>query len=78
MTTLHQFEYTQNQKKKMLLAKLFTYLSQIVIVIGLSGVQFGLQSYIVAKNMITNRIGLHLVLLPINHKIYNLQEKNNS
>ena len=59
MTALYQFENTHNQKKKKLLAKLFTYLSQIVIVIGLSGVQFGLQSYIVAKNMITNRIGLH-------------------
>ena len=54
VTALYQFENTQNQKKKMLLAKLFTYLSQIVIVIGLSGVQFGLQLYAVAKNMITN------------------------
>ncbi|RMX45181.1 hypothetical protein pdam_00017483 [Pocillopora damicornis] len=36
-----------------------------VIVIGPSGVQFGLQSYFV---MTTDRIGLQEVLLPVNHK----------
>ena len=42
------------------------------MVIGLSGVQFGLQSYFVITSMITNRIGFHEVLSPINHKNYNL------
>ena len=47
----------------MLLAELFTYLCLLVIVIGLSGVQFGLQSYFVTKSKTTNEIGLHEVLL---------------
>ena len=38
------------------------------MVIGLSGVHLGLQSYFVTKNMISDRIGLHDVFLPINHK----------
>ena len=50
----------------MLLAKLFTYLSLLVMVIGLSGVQFGLQSYFLITRKITDRIGLHEVFLPIN------------
>ena len=45
------------------------------MVIGLSGVHLGLQSYFVTKNMISDRIGLHDVFLPINHKNYNLREK---
>ena len=44
------------------------------MVIGLSGVQFGLDSYFVIMSMITDRIGLHEVLLPINCKSYSLQE----
>ena len=42
---------------------------------GLSGVHLGLQSYFVTKNMISDGIGLPEVLLPINHKNYNLQGK---
>ena len=45
------------------------------MVIGLSRVHPGLQSYLVTKNMISDRIGLHDVFLPINHKNYNLREK---
>ena len=45
------------------------------MVIGLSGVHLGLQSYFVTKNMISDGIGLPEVLLPINHKNYNLQGK---
>ena len=43
--------------------------------IVMSGVHFGLQSYFVTKNMISDRIGLHEFFLPINHKNYNLREK---
>ena len=45
------------------------------MVIGLSRVHPGLQSYLVTKNMISDRIGLHDVFLPINSKNYNLREK---
>ena len=45
------------------------------MVIGLSEVQFGLDPYFVIMSMITDRIGLPEVLLPINHKNYNLQGK---
>ena len=45
------------------------------MVIGLWGVQFGLHPYFVILSMITDRIGLPEVLLPINHKNYNLQGK---
>ena len=45
------------------------------MVIGLWGVQFGLHPYFVILSMITDRIGLPEVLLPINHKNYNLQLK---
>ena len=38
------------------------------MVIGLSGVHLGLQSYFVTKNMISDGIGLPEVLLPINRK----------
>ena len=48
------------------------------MVIGLSGVQFGLQSYFATKSVITDRIGLHEVLLLINHKKYNLWEEKYS
>ena len=41
----------------------------------MSGVHFGLLSYFVTKNMISDRIGLHEFFLPINHKNYNLREK---
>ena len=45
---------------------------------GVGGVQFGLQreSYLVITGMITDR--RHEVLLLINHKNYNFQEKKNS
>ena len=45
---------------------------------GLSRVQFGLQSYFATKSMITDQIGLHEVLLPINSKEYNLREEKYS
>ena len=45
------------------------------MVIGLSEVQFGLDPYFVIMSMITDRIELPEVLLPINHKNYNLQGK---
>ena len=45
------------------------------MVIGLSEVQFGLDPYFVIMSMITDRIGLPEVSLPINHKNYNLQGK---
>ena len=48
------------------------------MVIGLGGVQFGLQSYFVITSAITDRIGLHEVLLLINHKKYNLREEKYS
>ena len=58
----------------------------------MSGVQFGLLSFEWSQNrttakrefdlfitsMITDRIGRHEVLLPINHKSYNFREKKNS
>ena len=37
-----------------------------------------MQSYFVIMSMITDRIGLHEVLLPINSKKYNLQEEKYS
>ena len=78
MTALYQFEYTQHQKKRMCIAKLLSYLSSLVVVIGLSGVQFGLQSYFVTKSMITDQIGPYEVLLLINSKEYNLREEKYS
>ena len=45
------------------------------MVIGLSGVQFGMQSYFLITRKITDQIGLHEVLLPINYKNYNLREE---
>ena len=39
------------------------------MVIGLSGVQFGMQSYFVITSAITDQIGLHEVLLPLLIKI---------
>ena len=45
------------------------------MVIGLSGVQFGMQSYFVITSAITDQIRLHEVLLPINYKNYNLREE---
>ena len=48
------------------------------MVIGLSAVQFGLQSSFVTTSMITDRMGLHKVLLPINYKNYSLQEEKYS
>ena len=42
------------------------------MVIGLSGVHPGLQSYLVTKNMISDST---TSFLPINHKNYNLREK---
>ena len=48
------------------------------MVIGLSGVQFGMQSYFVITSAITDQIGLHEVLLPINYKNYNLREEKYS
>ena len=59
------------------------------MVIGLSEVQFGLESQnrttaqresdiVYHEYMITDRIGRHEVLLPINHKNYNFREKKNS
>ena len=33
--------------------------------------------FITIESMITDRIGRHKVLLPINHKNYNVQEKKN-
>ena len=56
------------------------------MVIGLSGVQFGrpviiqaiTKSYLLITSMITDRIGRHEVLFPINHKNYNFREKKNS
>ena len=62
----------------------------LVMVIGLSGVQFGLyghtsdkqnrttakrESDLLITSMITDWIGRHEVLLPINHKNYNFREK---
>ena len=44
------------------------------MVIELSEVQFGLDPYFVIMSMITDRVGLHEVLLPINYKSYSLQE----
>ena len=44
------------------------------MIIGLNGVQFGL----FITGMITDRIGQHEVLLPINHKNYNFREKKNT
>ena len=47
------------------------------MVMGLSGVQLGLKSYeLFIKSMVTDRVGRHDVLLPINHKSY--REKRNS
>ena len=48
------------------------------MVIGLSGVQFGMQSYFVITSAIIDQIGLHEVLLPINYKNYNLREEKYS
>jgi len=64
------------------------------MVIGLRVVQFGLYNHardkqiglplharssdFVITHMIADRIGLHSVLLPINHKNYNFREKKNS
>ena len=48
------------------------------MVIGLSGVQFGMQSYFVITSAITDQIGLHEVLLPINYKNYNFREEKYS
>ena len=48
------------------------------MVIALSRVHLGLQSYFVTKNMITDQIGLHEVLLLINYKKYNLREEKYS
>ena len=58
------------------------------MVIGLSGVQFGLlikfgrprsgESDCFITSMITDRIERHKVLLPINHKNSNFREKKNS
>ena len=45
------------------------------MVIGLRGVQFGMQSYFVITSAITDQIRLHEVLLPINYKNYNLREE---
>ena len=36
------------------------------------------ESNLFITSMITDRIGRHKVLLPINHKIYNFREKKNS
>ena len=49
-----------------------------MVVIGLIGVQFGLQSYFATKSMITDQIGPYEVLLPINSKEYNLREEKYS
>ena len=46
------------------------------MVIGLSGVQFGMQSYFVITSAITDQIGLHEVLLPINYKNYNFEKRD--
>ena len=48
------------------------------MVIRLSGVQFGMQSYFVITSAITDQIGLHEVLLPINYKNYNLRHEKYS
>ena len=47
------------------------------MVIGLRGVQFGLQSYSLSRVRLL-QIGLHEVLLPINYKKYNLREEKYS
>ena len=40
------------------------------MVMGLSGVHLGLKSYeLFIKSMITDRVGRHDVLLPINHNV---------
>ena len=50
------------------------------MVIGLSGVQNRTtaqrESDLLITSMITDPIGRHEVLLPINHKNYNFREKN--
>jgi len=48
------------------------------MVIGLSRTTAQRESDLFVTSMITDRIGQHEVLLPINHKNYNFREKKNT
>ena len=49
---------------------------QVVMVIGLSGVQFSPIQWSPITSMITDRIGQHKVLLPINQNYDKIKERN--
>ena len=75
MTALYQFKYTQHKEKRMWLAKLFILISN-----GNRTSWSPIRSAIilVITSTITDQIGLHEVLLPINYKNYNLREEKYS